>query len=89
MKDGIRDLDGAADGDTWKTLVYDRRIELLAQVEQTAFFLTLRNLVADVLYQHPAIWKRLGYGGNALAQGGYVERGFNDIDWLPKETGNG
>jgi hypothetical protein len=28
------------------------------------------------------VWQRIGYGGNALAQGGYLTRGFDHIDWL-------
>jgi hypothetical protein len=24
----------------------------------------------------------VGYGGSAIEQGGYINRGFDDIDWL-------
>jgi hypothetical protein len=34
------------------------------------------------MYVQPEVWALLGYRGNALAQGGYLNRGFNDIDWL-------
>jgi hypothetical protein len=27
----------------------------------------------------------LGYEGPSFDKGGYLERGFNDLDWLPDE----
>jgi hypothetical protein len=35
------------------------------------------------IYSDPQTWKLLGYEGPSFAQGGYVKRGFNDLDWLP------
>jgi hypothetical protein len=26
----------------------------------------------------------LGYEGRSFAKGGYLQRGFNDLDWLPE-----
>jgi hypothetical protein len=28
------------------------------------------------------MWKVLGYEGESASKGGYINRGFNDIDWL-------
>ena len=28
------------------------------------------------------VWSELGYAGPSFKFGGYLERGFNDIDWL-------
>ena len=30
-------------------------------------------------------WKKLGYEGSSAEHGGYLHRGFDDIDWLPKQ----
>jgi hypothetical protein len=27
----------------------------------------------------------VGYGGSAIEQGGYINRGFDEIDWLPPQ----
>ena len=35
------------------------------------------------IYSDPQTWKLLGYEGPSFAQGGYIDRGFNDLDWLP------
>jgi len=35
------------------------------------------------LYDNPLVWKAFGYEGPSTHLGGYVDRGFNDLDWLP------
>jgi hypothetical protein len=35
------------------------------------------------LYNNPDVWPKFGYEGASADKGGYINRGFNDIDWLP------
>ena len=35
------------------------------------------------LYDNPLVWKAFGYEGPSTHLGGYVDRGFDDLDWLP------
>ena len=35
------------------------------------------------IYDNPDVWKAFGYEGAAAHLGGYVDRGFDDLDWLP------
>jgi len=30
------------------------------------------------------VWKHIDYPGSSKEYGGYINRGFNDIDWLPE-----
>ena len=30
-----------------------------------------------------ALWPKFGYEGSSFEHGGYLHRGFNDLDWLP------
>jgi len=30
------------------------------------------------------LWQVLGYQGPSFELGGYLNRGFNDLDWLPE-----
>ncbi len=60
------------------------RVVLLQGIEQTAFFKTLRSDLVVSLYNQEALWPKFGYEGSSFEQGGYLDRGFNDIDWLPK-----
>jgi hypothetical protein len=38
----------------------------------------------DRLYALPAVWQAIGYPGSSLEFGGYRNRGYDDIDWLPE-----
>lgn len=61
----------------------DARAARLREMEGTRFFAALRHLAMFAVYNHPAVWARMGYEGSSMEQGGYLERGFDDIDWLP------
>ncbi len=60
------------------------RVALLQAIEQTAFFKTLRGDLVVSLYNQEEVWPKFGYEGSSAEHGGYINRGFNDIDWLPK-----
>ncbi len=34
------------------------------------------------LYNQQEVWAILGYEGESASKGGYINRGFDDIDWL-------
>ena len=36
-----------------------------------------------VFYNNPLVWQAFGYEGEAFDYGGYIERGFDDLGWLP------
>jgi hypothetical protein len=60
------------------------RIVLLQAIEQTDFFKKLRSDLVVSLYNQEELWPKFGYEGSSAEHGGYIKRGFNDIDWLPK-----
>lgn len=59
------------------------RLNILKSIEQTPFFQKLRGDLVVSLYNQPAIWPKFGYEGSSAEHGGYIARGFDDIDWLP------
>ena len=59
------------------------RVKLLQGVEETKFFRTVRADLVVSLYNQPEIWPKFGYEGSSAEYGGYLNRGFSDIDWLP------
>jgi len=61
----------------------DAQLETLKRNEDTAFFALLRSTAVVELYDNPAVWKAFGYEGPSAHLGGYVDRGFDDLDWLP------
>jgi hypothetical protein len=72
-------------GSVWTNLSEEARLEALRWAEQLPFFQTLRSDFIRYFYDNPAIWPRFGYEGPSNDKGGYLHRGFNDIDWIKKE----
>jgi hypothetical protein len=60
------------------------RVVLLQGIEQTDFFKKMRGDLVASLYNQKELWPKFGYEGSSAEHGGYVSRGFADIDWLPK-----
>ena len=86
VAEGVAALDAAA-----KTAGFDSyvaagweedRVKLLQSIEATPFFQTVRAGLVTGLYNQKEVWPIFGYQGESFSQGGYIERGFNDIDWL-------
>ena len=50
----------------------------------TAFFQKVRGDLVVSLYNQKEVWPKFGYEGSSAEHGGYIKRGFADIDWLPK-----
>ena len=88
LEDGVRRLD--QDAQDRHKVVYVQvpweadRIILLQGIEQTDFFKKLRSDLVVSLYNQPELWPKFGYEGSSHEHGGYINRGFSDIDWLPK-----
>ena len=88
LEDGVRRLD--QDAQDRHKLAYAQvpweadRVVLLQGIEQTSFFKQVRSDLVVSLYNQEELWPKFGYEGSSAEHGGYIKRGFNDIDWLPK-----
>jgi hypothetical protein len=80
---GLVDLDVASDG-SFADLDDAAAFELISGYSGAAFFQGVRAQVITTLYDDREVWKLLGYEGPSFDKGGYIERGFNDLDWLPE-----
>lgn len=58
------------------------RVKVLRSIEGGVFFQTVRSGLVTGLYNQKEVWPIFGYQGESFSQGGYIERGFDDIDWL-------
>ena len=83
---GIAELDAAAvaqgHADYLSIGWEEDRVKVLQAVESTVFFQTVRSGLVTGLYNQKEIWPIFGYQGESFSQGGYIDRGFDDIDWL-------
>lgn len=57
---------------------------VLAAIEETAFFQKVRGTAVVALYNNPLVWRHFGYEGASYSHGGYLVRGFDDLNWLPQ-----
>lgn len=88
LEDGVKRLD--QDAMTRHKVPYAQvgweadRIVLLQSIEQTDFFQKMRGDLVVSLYNQKELWPKFGYEGSSAEHGGYINRGFADINWLPK-----
>ncbi|MBS3650701.1 gluconate 2-dehydrogenase subunit 3 family protein [Pseudaminobacter sp. 19-2017] len=83
IENGIADLDrrsgvGGYTGLGWE----EDRVAVLRQIETTPFFQTVRGGLVVSLYNQKEVWPIFGYEGESYSKGGYIKRGFDDIEWL-------
>ena len=60
----------------------EAQVAAMQAVEDMDFFGAIQGAVRSSLYRHPRVWEHLGYDGPSFAQGGFLNRGAGDIDWL-------
>ncbi len=83
----IDPIDAAIDalnGEGWLNQNSSEQIEAMASVETQSWFTTLSIMSRAALFDLPQVWSVLNYEGPSLEFGGYKDRGFDDIDWLPQ-----
>lgn len=82
LRDGLKELDKRASGD-WASLDYLQRENLVIKLAGTDFFEKIRGTSVVSLYNNDMAWAHFGYEGSSFEMGGYFDRGFQDLDWLP------
>ena len=87
LVEGVAALDRAAGGD-WMAKSPDRQLVAVKALEGTAFFGKVRGTCVTALYDNPLAYAHFGYEGSSWEKGGYLQRGFNDLKWLPDPPAN-
>ncbi len=86
VEEGVVDLDGkaqAAKGSGYAAIAQETdRVALLKGIETTPFFQKIRGDLITGIYNNKELWPSFGYEGESASKGGYMGRGFDDIDWL-------
>ena len=80
LQEGIDQLKS----DNFSKLDMEESTKYLTKMGRTAFFEHVRGTTTVTLYNDKEVWELLGYEGYSSDQGGYINRGFNDLDWLPE-----
>ena len=83
--DGVKELDQAM-GVKFVDLSPGHQLELLEARADSAFFQAVRGKAVVALYNNPLVWRHFGYEGPSAEFGGYIDRGFDDLTWLPRPS---
>ena len=86
VESGIAALNAAAAGAGYASYLAvgweQDRVDILRGMEKSAFFQTVRGGLVTGLYNQKAVWPLFGYEGESFSKGGYINNGFNDVDWV-------
>jgi hypothetical protein len=86
IEDGITELNGIAQGkfkSPYAKVAWEAdRVDILRQIQSGKFFQTVRGNLITGIYNNPEVWPKFGYEGPSADKGGYINRGFNDVNWL-------
>ncbi|MFC5930068.1 hypothetical protein [Cryobacterium melibiosiphilum] len=82
VANGLDSLGSLPQGD-FLGLPDDEAFAHLKSIERTEFFTFVRGNTVLTLYNLPEVWAALGYEGASVEKGGYLTRGFDDLNWLP------
>ena len=77
---GVAALD---EGTPFLDLEEDAQAAAVAAAEGSDYFELVRSTAVVELYDNPLVWRAFGYEGPSVHLGGYINRGFDDLDWLP------
>jgi hypothetical protein len=80
IEDGVSAVNG---GRPFAELSADEQLETLKGIESSDFFELVRSTAVVEVYSDQRTWQLVGYEGPSFGKGGYINRGFNDLDWLP------
>ena len=83
--EGVAALDDAAEG-VWLDLDDAQQLEIVSAQSNAAMFQAVRGKAVVSLYNNELAFAHFGYEGPAFEKGGYIGRGFNDLNWLPQPS---
>jgi hypothetical protein len=76
-------LDGAAGAGGYAGVGWEaQRVAILRDLSHDPMFEQIRSGLVVSLYNNHDLWPIFGYQGESYEEGGYLHRGFDDIDWL-------
>ena len=81
LADGVKTLDSAT-AVPWIELSDGYQLEVL-EGPGRALLDTVKGDAVVSLYNNPLVWRHFGYEGPSAHLGGYIQRGFDDLNWLP------
>ena len=87
LAEGVASLDEAM-GIPFTKLSAGNQLTVIEGLEGTPFFNSVRAATLAALYTNDTVARGFGFEGSSVEYGGYINRGFNDLGWLPELPDN-
>lgn len=87
LVDGMTRLDNATIMPFTK-LSKGNQLQVIEGLQATPFFNTMRSATLGALYGNETVARDFGFEGSSVEHGGFVDRGFDDLGWLPELPDN-
>jgi hypothetical protein len=82
LVEGVAKLDEAM-GIPFTELSAGNQLTVIESLEGTPFFNSVRAATLAALYTNDTVARAFGFEGSSVEYGGYINRGFDDLGWLP------
>jgi hypothetical protein len=82
LVEGVAKLDEAI-GIPFTKLSAGNQLTVIESLEGTPFFNSVRAATLAALYTNDTVARAFGFEGSSVEYGGYINRGFDDLGWLP------
>src|SRR5699024_3890932 len=79
---GLQDLNVLRES-SFLELPAETALTVLRGIQDAPFFQSVLSVAVVKFYDDHEVWDLLGYEGPSFHKGGYIDRGFDDLDWLP------
>ena len=66
----------------------ENQLQVIEGLQETPFFNTIRSATLGALYGNETVARDFGFEGSSVEHGGFVDRGFDDLGWLPELPDN-
>ncbi len=83
FREGLAALDSRANGN-WLDAPAAAQLSAVESITDSVLFTTVRGQCITSLYDNELAYAHFGYEGESFSKGGYLQRGFNDLSWLPE-----
>jgi hypothetical protein len=70
--------------DAFMDLDEEAQLVVMRAIESDELFTAILASLKTNLYGHPKVWGVMDYEGPSYQDGGYLNRGAGEIDWLPE-----
>ena len=84
LTDGVALLNKKSNNNKWLSESYQVQNKIILSIVESDFFEKIRGTSIVSLYNNDMAWAHFGYEGSSFEKGGYINRGFQDLNWLPE-----